>query len=333
MVDQTENLKKVLRDPVCLGKLEDLARLCAESETHGSFQLAAFDDDTKIQKLFKVLVGRENYTFLVWRDTGEEVVLQVQGLLVACSLPPLSSRSKPPIKCAHIMKQSVMICGDDCKSFHTVLSALRRIQYVDENFSIGVVHGFEISNSAGFNTIMASTHLLTPVESKMWSSIQEGPSMVIDPKHVLRDLVKTGRYQFTEDNIVGYWEMLPDIVEGNLGLCSTLAATEANPGIFRPGQLVEMSINIRALQMGSLCNVVLHMDSLTMHDHYGASLLANMKPSKSVSELQDMTITPRKCKVSIDDIIVGRGVRARMQDMSIGESEGGKVGESSKMVL
>jgi hypothetical protein len=52
--------------------------------------------------------------------------------------------------------------------------------------------------------------------------------------------------------------------------CSMLTASDANPGIFRPGQLVEMSVNIRALLMGSLRNVVLRMDSLTMHDRYGA---------------------------------------------------------------
>ena len=68
--------------------------LRAESATHKSYQLGEFDDDQKIRKSFKVQIGRENYAFLVWRDTGEEVVLQVQGLLMACSLPPLSSRTK-----------------------------------------------------------------------------------------------------------------------------------------------------------------------------------------------------------------------------------------------
>ena len=55
-------------------------------------------------------------------------------------------------------------------------------------------------------------------------------------------------------------------------VCSTLTASVANPSIFRPGQLVEMSVNIRALLMGSFRNVVLRMDSLTMHDRYGASV-------------------------------------------------------------
>jgi hypothetical protein len=77
-----------------VGKLENLARLRAESDTYQSYQLAAFDDDSKIRRSFKVVVGPENYAFLVWRDSGEEVVLQVQGMLVSCSLPPLSSKTK-----------------------------------------------------------------------------------------------------------------------------------------------------------------------------------------------------------------------------------------------
>ena len=62
-------------------------------------------------------------------------------------------------------------------------------------------------------------------------------------------------------------------------------------------------------------------------------LLANMKPSKSASVFQGMAATPRKCKVAVDDIIVGRGIRPRMQDMSIGGNEGEEGEGSSKMAL
>ncbi|KIM71745.1 hypothetical protein PILCRDRAFT_16770 [Piloderma croceum F 1598] len=297
MNTQTDNLKRVLTDAVCLGKLENLATLRAESETHKSYQLGDFDDDQKIRRSFKVQVGRENYAFLVWRDTGEEV--------------------------------SVTICGDNFKSFGMALAALRRIhQYIDENFSVGVVRGFEISNSAGLDTIVAATRVLTPAESKVWSPVEGGPSTDIDPENVLRDLINTGKYLFMEDNVVAYSEMLPDIVEG------TLTASDANPGIFRPGQLVEMSVNIRALLMGSMRNVVLRMDSLTMHDRYGAGLLADMKLSKRMSVPQESVTTPRKRKVDVSDIVVSRGVRPRMENMSIGGREGGEgVGESSKMIL
>jgi hypothetical protein len=85
---------------------------------------------------------------------------------------------------------------------------------MDENFSIGVVRGYEISNSAGLDTLVAGTRILTPVGSKVWSPIPGGPSAVIDPDNVLHNLVDTGKYVFTEDNVVGYSEMVPDVLEG-----------------------------------------------------------------------------------------------------------------------
>jgi len=85
---------------------------------------------------------------------------------------------------------------------------------MDENFSIGVIRRFEISNLAGFDTIVAGTCVLTPVESKAWSPVPGGPPSNINPDHVLRDLVRMGKYLFTKDNLVSYSEMLPDIMEG-----------------------------------------------------------------------------------------------------------------------
>lgn len=119
-----------------------------------------------------------------------------------------------------------------------------------------------------------------------------------------------------------------------------------------PGQVVEMSVNIRALLMGSLRNVVLRMDSLTMHDCYGAGvcffsrdklnyllmgifvqLLAEMNLSKHASPSEETVNAPRKRKVGISDIVVSRGVRPCMENMSLSEDEGEGGGESPKMVL
>jgi hypothetical protein len=58
-----------------------------------------------------------------------------------------------------------------------------------------------------------------------------------------------------------------------------------------------------------------------------------MKLSKRASAPGEMTTTPRKRKVAASDIVIGRGVRPRMEDMSIGGEGGGKEGGSSKMVL
>jgi hypothetical protein len=39
-------------------------------------------------------MGPENYTFLVWRGTQEEVGLDVQGLISSCALPPITNRTR-----------------------------------------------------------------------------------------------------------------------------------------------------------------------------------------------------------------------------------------------
>jgi len=58
-----------------------------------------------------------------------------------------------------------------------------------------------------------------------------------------------------------------------------------------------------------------------------------MKLSKPASVSEAMATTPRKQKLGVDDIVVGRGVRARMEDMSIREHEGKNEEGSSKMAL
>ena len=41
-----------------------------------------------------------------------------------------------------------------------------------------------------------------------------------------------------ENNVANYWEMLPDIAINVGFFFSTLTVSKANPGIFKPGQLV-----------------------------------------------------------------------------------------------
>ena len=79
---------------IIVGHLDDLSHLRMGSESRAGFQLCAFDSEEEIQKLLKVTVGPENYSFLVWRDLGEEVVLEMQHLLLSCALPPISSQSR-----------------------------------------------------------------------------------------------------------------------------------------------------------------------------------------------------------------------------------------------
>ena len=82
------------------GQLEILEGLRATSEVQGQYQLGAFDDEAKIEKMFKVKKGPENYTFLVWRETEEEVVLDIQGLVAAFTLPPVTDVPSKSIRVA-----------------------------------------------------------------------------------------------------------------------------------------------------------------------------------------------------------------------------------------
>lgn len=71
-----------------------MGRLRHDSEVRGSCQLSAFNDDAKIRRSFEIKIGPENYTFLVWRGTQEEVGLDVQGLISSCALPPITNRTR-----------------------------------------------------------------------------------------------------------------------------------------------------------------------------------------------------------------------------------------------
>ena len=66
----------------------------------------------------------------------------------------------------------------------------------------------------GMNTIMAETHIVTPQESTTWTSRLDALGPSIDPDNLLHSLVWSGKYQFTEDNVIEYLEMVPDDVEG-----------------------------------------------------------------------------------------------------------------------
>jgi hypothetical protein len=208
--------------------LEELAALRKGSKSHGQYQLSAFDNDVKIQKLLKVEDGPSGLSFLLWREMNEEVVLQLQGLLLSCALPPITNRtvghtviivscyllvSRFPIHRAQTLKQMVTLCGPNSEHFKASFSALKQIHgYIDKNFAVGEVHPFEATSTADIKTIVAGTQLLTPSENNPWATRYLMPA--IDPDNVLRGLVHGGKYKFTEDNVVTYLEMMYDEMEG-----------------------------------------------------------------------------------------------------------------------
>jgi len=65
----------------------------AGSKICGKLQLSKYDDDAMIEQTFRVETTRR-YSILVWRDSGEEAVLEIQGMLEECLLPPMTRHIK-----------------------------------------------------------------------------------------------------------------------------------------------------------------------------------------------------------------------------------------------
>src|ERR1700691_2643635 len=114
-----------------------------------------------------------------------------------------------------MLKWKVMVCGHDSVRFCDLCSAFAWIHcFVDENFSVGDVRLLGTTMFEDMDTIMAETRVLTPKESNTWKPRLDELMPFIDPDNVLRSLVDGGKYQFTEDNIVQYSQMIPDKMEG-----------------------------------------------------------------------------------------------------------------------
>ena len=107
------------------------------------------------------------------------------------------------------------MCGPDSRYFGDSCQALGRIhRFIDESFPVGEVRPPGPITFEGMDTITAETRIVTPRESRTWASRLDALGPSIDPDNLLRSLVRNGKYQFTEDNVVEYLEMVPDDVEG-----------------------------------------------------------------------------------------------------------------------
>jgi hypothetical protein len=56
----------------------------------------------------------------------------------------------------------------------------------------------------------------------------------------------------------------------------TLVRIPTSPHIFRQGQLVEMTVNVRAIHTTGQKNVLLHMGSLILHNCHGVGVSNDM---------------------------------------------------------
>jgi hypothetical protein len=97
---------------------------------------------------------------------------------------------------------------DDC-SFKKAVSALHQIYaFFEDSFSEGVMRPHIQSEVGILNAIMAQTCFIM---STMYNVFPEVPVLPqFDPDNILGQLIDTGHFKFTEDNIVSFFEVLLD---------------------------------------------------------------------------------------------------------------------------
>jgi hypothetical protein len=211
-------------------KLDGFADYRAKVHARRKLQLNQYDNDTSIAVNFRLHQTADNQTILVWRDTGEEVVLDVQGLVAKHSLPPWKAafryvfRRHPAVhlislcrhndRRAHLFRQCVSVVGPGSAHFSRALSAMQRIyKYFGQSFAADVVNPLQSLLFEGLPCIEAGTRYLTLSKHSPTSQTSPIPPS-IDPDGVLYKYVQSGQYRFTEDNLVNYVEVVPDDTKG-----------------------------------------------------------------------------------------------------------------------
>lgn len=101
------------------------------------------------------------------------------------------------------------VIGPDDPLFKWAVSALHRIYtFFEESFAEGVMRPY-ISHAIGtVDAILAQTRFITP---SMYNVFIDVPVLQqFDPDHVLAELVETGHFKFTDNNVVFFFQVISE---------------------------------------------------------------------------------------------------------------------------
>ncbi|KAF8075925.1 hypothetical protein FPV67DRAFT_1664243 [Lyophyllum atratum] len=186
--------------------------------------------------------------FLEWRGTGEEVVLDVSGIIGAAALPPITKYAK-----------------FNPANRHDIALAMIH-QYFDEHLQEGQLRPLNAHSLGGVDALYAGTRFLTPSEQNVFSTadIPDG----YDPDGVLRDILGAEEYAFTDDNIVQFLEVVPNAQGGE-------KKDSTPPASFRKGHIAEISMCFRAVKVGLSSEVIrAHQDALRSRSCVATAIIA-----------------------------------------------------------
>ncbi|OBZ67261.1 hypothetical protein A0H81_12769 [Grifola frondosa] len=262
---ELNDLLTVLKNPELVGLLDRFAEACTASRQRGDLQLSRFNSYDLVRQTFVIKAISPTYHVLIWRDTGEQVVLACQGLVASVYFPPVTAQTRVNPRAAHRSTQSVTIVGPGSTSFTSSLSAIKQIyRYFEQNFGMGEMRALQTDHVGDVAAIVGSTRYVTPTSYKIWPDV--GIPDSIDPDGILKRIVGEGKYAFTEDNVVSY-----RVVDER-----SLEVSDAQPSVFHQGHVVDIGVSFRAMKGRKQYSFIIQLESILLGEREGAKLLAEL---------------------------------------------------------
>lgn len=193
------------------------------SSTRAILQLSKYDDDQVIASTFAVHTDKKGYFMLVWRNSEIEAFLDVTGLVAAFLLPPVTGKIQyvafiyTLYTCTHNStsfstirpqntKQFLTLVGDGSVEFASAVSAIQRIfRFMAQSFVAGELRPSPSPTLNDMRTIHLESRFVTPTEHNIF--LDYPLTDVIDPRHILQAFVDTGKFKYTEDNVISCEEL------------------------------------------------------------------------------------------------------------------------------
>ncbi|PBK96251.1 hypothetical protein ARMGADRAFT_1028428 [Armillaria gallica] len=201
-------------------------------------QLARFTEASAIETdLITSSPGHDKQCFVPWKNTKEEAVLNIQGILVEAAILPIIGGHQN--KCDRIFQWIKIIAPANNKQFIKAVQAIQNI--CDFMARGGICAENKLMNHAMFNndeTII--------------------PDQIIDGEGLLKECIEHGAHVYTEDNVVQ-------------------STNTIHPGTVKVGDIVDIGVSFRLQCLGQETKFQIHLDSITVINRQGAEILALLR--------------------------------------------------------
>ncbi|KAK0452792.1 uncharacterized protein EV420DRAFT_1482091 [Desarmillaria tabescens] len=200
-----DNIKKLVC-PMQLDLLQSNKAMIKHLQMKSS-QLAQFDDIGKLGNSLTVDSLSSTHThYLLWANSQEEAVLNIQGVLAEVYIPPITTAEMKSLTKAY---QSMKIVAlEDDKQFASALHAIDNIENFMMRHSSPMDHPMAPTFIGDLSAIHAENRLLVP--RHFCSDAAIDPSQEVDANGVLRATIRKGMHMYMDDNVVLFQEWTKD---------------------------------------------------------------------------------------------------------------------------